>query len=142
MAQPFTIDRVFPVTPERVWNAITDPAEMKNWYFDLPGFKAKVGYRFEFMAGQPGGIQYRHLCEVTEVIPGSKLTYSWKYDGYEGDSFVSFILTKVEEGTHLRLVHAGIETFPASNPDLVPKNFEAGWTEIIGNSLAAYLAKG
>ena len=30
--------------------------------------------------------QWLHLCKVVEVIPQRKLSYSWKHDGYEGDS--------------------------------------------------------
>ncbi len=51
-------------------------------------FKAELGYKFQF----PGGTaeqQYLHLCEVTEVVVGKKLTYSWRYDGYAGNSFVT-----------------------------------------------------
>ena len=142
MEKPFEIERTFPVTPERLWNAITSPEEMRNWYFDLPGFKPEVGYRFEFMGGPPDGIQYRHLCEVTESVPGKKLSYSWRYDGYEGNSEVTWELFPEGDSTRLKLTHRGLETFPKSNPDLAAKNFAEGWTGIIGESLVAYLSKG
>lgn len=140
MGKPFEIERTFPVRASRVWSAITNPDEMKNWYFNLPGFKAEVGYEFEFMGGPPGGIQYRHLCKVTEVIPGKKLSYSWRYDGCEGNSLVTFELFPEGDSTRLRLTHAGLETFPKSNPDLAAKNFAEGWTGIIGKSLRDYLS--
>lgn len=148
MDKPFEIERTFPVSVSRLWNALVDPEEFKNWYFQLPGFKAEVGYQFEFMGGTPGGIQYRHLCEVTEVEKEKKLAYSWRYDGYEGISFVTWELFPAfgsaqsdnNPRTTLRLTHAGLETFPKSNPDLVRKNFEAGWTGIVGKSLADYLS--
>jgi uncharacterized protein YndB with AHSA1/START domain len=142
MNKPFEIERTFPVSASRLWNAITDPEEFKNWYFKVPGFKAEVGYKFDFLGGPPDGIQYKHLCEVTEVVKERKLTYSWRYDGYEGNSFVTWELFPEGNSTRLKLTHAGLETFPKSNPDLVRKNFEAGWTAFITKRLEEYLARG
>jgi hypothetical protein len=39
------------------------------------------------------------------------------------------------------LTHEGLETFPANNIDFSRENFEAGWNDIIGKSLAGYLEK-
>ncbi|MDP3581240.1 MAG: SRPBCC domain-containing protein [Ignavibacteria bacterium] len=134
------IERTFSAPIEKVWKAITDKNEMKLWYFDLAEFKAEVGFKFQFVGGPPER-QYLHLCEVTEVVSGKKLTYSWRYDGYEGTSFVTFELFGEETNTRLKLTHAGLETFPKQNPDLAKHNFVEGWTSIIGESLKKYLEK-
>lgn len=136
--EPFLIERTFSAPIEKVWKAITDKDEMKLWYFDLAEFKAEVGFKFQFIGGPPER-QYLHLCEVTEVVSGKKLTYSWRYDGYEGNSFVSFELFGEGDNTRLKLTHAGLETFPKENPDLAKHNFAEGWTSIIGESLKKYL---
>lgn len=141
MDNTFEIERTFPVSASRVWSAITDPDEMKNWYFDIPRFRAEVGHKFDFMGGSPDGIQYKHICEVTDVVNERKLTHSWRYEGYEGNSFVTWELFPEGTSTRVKLTHAGLETFPKSNPDLVAKNFAEGWTGIIGKFLADYLAK-
>lgn len=139
-AQPFTIERTFNASVSKVWKAITDKDEMKNWYFDLPEFKPEIGCKFQFEGG-PDDRKYVHLCRVTDVIPNKKLAYSWKYDGYSGESFVMFELFGEGDKTRVKLTHAGLETFPADNPDFDRKNFEAGWTKIIGTSLKNYLEK-
>ena len=136
--EPFFIERTFPATVEKVWKAITDKNEMKLWYFDLAEFKAEVGFKFQFLGGPPEK-EYLHLCEVTEVVTGKKLTYSWRYDGYKGISFVTFELFGEGANTRLKLTHAGLETFPIENPDLAKHNFAEGWTAIIGESLKKYL---
>lgn len=141
MEKSFEIERTFPVDASRLWKVITDPDEFKNWYFKLPGFKAEVGYEFEFMGGRPDGIQYRHLCVVTECVNEKKLVYSWRYEGYEGISYVTWELFPEGDSTRLKLTHAGLETFPKSNPDLDAKNFAEGWTGILSTSLANYLSK-
>jgi PhnB protein len=138
---PFTIERTFNAPSDLVWKAITNRDDMKQWYFDIKEFKAEPGFEFQFYGGQEGGIQYLHLCRVTEVVPGKKLTYSWKYDQYDGISYVTFELFPEGNKTRLKLTHAGIESFPANNPDLVRRNFEAGWTGIFDTSLKPFLEK-
>jgi uncharacterized protein YndB with AHSA1/START domain len=139
--QPIVLERVFNAPISKVWTAITDKDEMKQWYFDLAEFRPEVGFEFEFTAGHEDGIQYRHLCEITEVIPGKKLTYSWRYDGYAGNSFVTFELFEKGSQTLLRLTHTGLETFPQQNKDFAKGNFVEGWNHIINISLKEYLEK-
>ena len=139
--EPFVIERTYPAPVERVWNAITQPAEMKLWYFDLPDFKPEVGVEFQFMGGPTEDRQYKHLCKITEVIPKKKLAHSWRYEGYAGNTLVTFELFDEGTQTRLKLTHEGLETFPSDNPDLAKENFAKGWTMIIGTSLKEYLEK-
>ena len=138
--QPFVIERTLDAPIEKVWQAITDKDKMKEWYFDLKEFRPEVGFEFEFTGGTEEK-SYLHLCKITEVIPGRKLKHSWRYDGFEGNSFVSFELFPEGTKTRLRLTHEGLETFPANNPDFKKENFEQGWTDIIGRMLPEYLRK-
>lgn len=137
---PFVIERTFHASIERVWKALTDKDDMKQWYFDLPAFKPEVGFEFQFEAGEEGK-KYRHVCKITEVIVNRKLTYSWRYDGYAGISFVTFELFEENNKTRLKLTHEGLETFPSDNPDLAKERFAEGWIEIIGSSLRKWLEK-
>lgn len=139
--EPIKIELILVAPIEKVWNALTVPAEMKNWYFDLPKFKPEVGCKFEFGGGPSPEKQYLHLCEVTEVIVGKKLTHSWRYYGYEGNSFVTFDLSEQDGKTLMKFSHSGVEDFPESNPDLARKNFVAGWNHIINTGLKNYLEK-
>ncbi len=137
--EPIVLERTLNAPASAVWKALTDKDEMKIWYFDLTEFKPEVGFEFQFEAGTEKK-KYRHLCKVTEVIPNKKLTYSWRYEGYAGQSFVTFDL--LEEGpnkTKLKLTHTGVETFPPSNPDIAKKNFVEGWTSILDKSLKKYI---
>lgn len=137
-ARPLVIERVFDAPASLVWQAITETERMKQWYFHLAEFRAEPGFRFCFMAG-PEDKQYLHLCEVREVIVGERLSYSWRYDGYPGDSLVTFELLPVGGKTRLRVTHAGLETLPADNPAFARENFAEGWTHIIGTALKAFL---
>lgn len=137
--QPVVLERLFNAPASKVWKAITDKNEMKKWYFDLAEFEPETGFKFQFTGGPDPDRQYLHLCEIAEVIPEKKLTYSWRYDGYTGNSFVTFELFKQGNKTLLKLTHKGIETFPIENPDLAKENFMQGWNEIVHKSLKEYL---
>jgi len=139
-AEPIIIERTFNAPITRLWEAISDRDVMKQWYFDLAEFKTEPGFEFSFEGGKDNNI-YVHLCKVTEVIPGRKLTYSWRYKGYTGNSFVTFELNDEGEKTRLTLTHVGLGTFPANNPDFAKHNFVEGWTYIIGKSLREFIEK-
>jgi uncharacterized protein YndB with AHSA1/START domain len=137
--EPIVIERTFQAPIAKVWKAITDKDEMKKWYFDLAEFKPEAGFEFRFVGGTEEK-KFLHICVVTEVIKEKKLTYSWRYDGYEGISYVTFELFPEGEKTRIKLTHEGIESFPA-DPSFAKENFIAGWTDIIGRSLKEYLEK-
>ncbi|HMT29034.1 MAG TPA: SRPBCC domain-containing protein [Bacteroidia bacterium] len=139
--QPIIVEKIFNAPVSKVWNAITDRDEMKKWYFDLAEFTAKVGFKFQFTGGPSPERQYIHLCEITEVIPQKKLTYSWSYKGFKGISCVTFELLGEGNKTHLKLTHSGLESFPEENADFAKQNFIEGWNEIIHSSLKNYLEK-
>jgi len=138
--EPIIIERIYNAATTKVWKAISDKNEMKKWYFDLAEFKPEVGFEFQFYGGKEER-QYLHLCRITEVIVGKKLTYSWRYDGYEGISYVTFELFNEGNQTRLILTHKGLETFPVSNPDFGKENFVEGWTHIVGISLKEFVEK-
>lgn len=135
--EPFVIERTYNAPVSKVWKAITDREDMKQWYFDLAEFKPEVGFKFNFTGG-PDDRQYLHLCEVTEVVKNKKLTYSWRYDGYEGISYVTWELFDENGKTRLKLTHEGLASFP-SIPDFAKENFAQGWTEITGKNLKEFV---
>ena len=137
--EPFIIERTYAAPVKKVWKAITDKDQMKQWYFDLASFKAEVGFEFQFIGGSPEK-KYVHLCIVTEVIENKKLTYSWRYEGYPGISFVTFELFPDGEKTLLKLTHAGIESFP-DEKDFARTSFAKGWTQLIGTNLKDFVER-
>ena len=139
--EPFVIERTYSAPVDKVWQAITDKEQMKEWYFTLNDFKPEVGFEFTFPGQGTKGEKYIHLCKITEVDPGKKLTYSWRYENLPGNSFVTFELFGEGDKTRLRLTHTGLETFVTDNPDFAKESFAKGWTELIGNLLKAYVEK-
>ena len=130
---PVIIERTFNAPIETVWKAITNVNDMKQWWphlAPLESFKPEVGFEAQF------GIHHNekdflHLWKVTEVVPGKKISYDWKFGGNPGKSSVTFELFPEGDKTKLKLTHQGLETFlPESNPDLARGNFLQGWTSL------------
>jgi uncharacterized protein YndB with AHSA1/START domain len=139
-AEPFVIERTLNAPVEKVWKAITDRDQMKQWYFDLAEFKPEIGFEFTFSGGSEEKT-YVHLCKITKVEPGKLLQYSWRYDGYPGNSFVTFELFPEGDTTLIKLTHEGLETVPTDNKDFARESFSAGWTYIIGTSIKEFVEK-
>jgi uncharacterized protein YndB with AHSA1/START domain len=130
MTEPVVLERTFNAPVARVWQALTDVEQMRQWYFELKEFRPEVGFEFEFIV-EHEGMKYHHLCRVTEADPPRKIAYTWRYKDEDGNSLVTFELTPAGGKTKLRLTHEGLETFP-STASFARKNFEAGWTAIAG----------
>ena len=94
----------------------------------------------EFEGGREGRC-YVHKCRITEVVEGKKLAYTWRYEGEQGDSLVTFELFDEDGKTRLKLTHEGLETFTPTNPDLAKENFVQGWNMLIGTRLKEFVEK-
>ena len=134
--EPLVVERTFEAPVALVWRAITMKEDMRRWYFDLKEFRPEAGFEFQFVV-EHGGNRYDHRCKVTEVVPQKKIAYTWRYEGHEGDSLVTFELFAEGDKTKLKLTHEGLETFPKL-PSFARKNFVQGWTMFIGTSLKDY----
>lgn len=135
-AHPIVKEILLDAPIDDVWAAISVKEEMRKWYFDLEHFEPEKGFEFEFW-GEKDGEKFLHLCEITEANPPRKLSYSWRYENWPGESLLCFELFTQDNGTLLRLTHSGLESFP-QNDLLRRQNFEEGWTSIIDGSLAKH----
>jgi uncharacterized protein YndB with AHSA1/START domain len=139
LAETVVVERTFQAPIAKVWKALTDVDQMREWFFDLKGFKPEVGFEFGFVVEHDGNT-YDHRCKVTEVIPQKKIAYTWRFEGHEGNSLVTIELSPDGDKTRLKLTHTGLETFPKT-PAFARKNFEAGWTAIIGSELKQFVER-
>ncbi|GAA4733913.1 SRPBCC family protein [Flavisolibacter ginsenosidimutans] len=137
--EPLVVEQRYNAPAERIWQALTNKEQMKQWYFDIAEFEPKAGFEFTFN-GENEGTVFVHQCKITEVVPNKKLKHSWAYKDYEGLSFVTFELFNEGESTRLKLTHEGLESFPQTK-DFKRENFKEGWTYILGTSLNNFLAQ-
>ncbi|MGZ2371639.1 SRPBCC family protein [Ancylomarina sp. YFZ004] len=133
------VEQSFHVSVSQLWKAISELEQMKHWFFEnIESFKAEVGFETQFNV-KSGERNFMHLWKITEVIPLEKIVYSWKYEGYEGESCVSFETFITEGGSSLRVSHILINSFPQSIPEFTRESCQGGWEYFIHNRLKTFM---
>ena len=133
--QDIVVDEVLPYAPEKIWQALTSGELIGRWLMAPNGFAPVKGNRFTYQttpAGQWDGVIH---CEVLEAIPNQRLVYAWK-GGHQSNvgygaplnTVVTFTLTKVGNGTRLRLVHSG---FVLPTNETAYRNMGEGWKKCV-----------
>lgn len=136
---PIIVEQVVDAPIETVWKSITEIDLMRQWYFEnIPSFKAEIGFETQFNV-QSGSRNFLHKWKVTDVIPQKMITYNWKYEGYPGDSFVTFELSSQNSLTKLKLTHHVQKSFPDDIPEFTRESCLGGWTFFIKQRLKEFL---
>ena len=90
------LEQTYSVRAEEVWEAITGPDPMNH----------------PDQTNQPDQEEQRHLSidvwKVTEVVPGERISYEWRYHGFPGNSRVTFDLIPDGDGTRITVTHSAI----------------------------------
>ena len=138
---PLIVVQLYDASITKVWKAITDENQMKEWYFEtMNSFKPVVGFETEFNV-RDNDKDYLHIWRVTEVIPEEKISYTWRFGGYSGESLVTFEVSREDKLTKLKLTEVGIESFPQDNPGFTRESWKDGWSYLICNRLKEFLEK-
>ncbi len=138
-SKPIVVEQSFSVKPDAVWQAITKPDLMRQWYFEhIEDFRPEVGFETEFDIEVNGRI-FRHQWKITEVVPGASITYSWEYAGFPGLGSTEWKLSETAEGTKLVLISTGIESFSQDIPEFTRERGQAGWEYFINQRLPKFL---
>jgi uncharacterized protein YndB with AHSA1/START domain len=138
---PIIIEQIFDSPIKNVWNSITEITQMRQWYFsNIPKFKPKVGFETKFNVKSQDR-NFLHKWKIINVIHEKLITYNWKYEGYSGDSNVTFELFNDNNKTKLRLTHQVVESFADNISEFKRESCEAGWKYFIQQSLKEFLQK-
>jgi uncharacterized protein YndB with AHSA1/START domain len=78
------LQRHYPVAPEKVWRAWTDPQALKQWWgpggpeaVSLVQLDVRVGGRFRILFGGPRGDDHEVQGTYREVVPNRRLAFTW-----------------------------------------------------------------
>jgi uncharacterized protein YndB with AHSA1/START domain len=120
--------------PEKVWQALTDPALLAEWLLPVTDLELDPGAPFTLKAPpQPGWDGLVH-CRFLEIEAQRKLSYTWVVGDI--DTVVTFTLTPTTSGTRLGLEQSGFRRDQK-------KNFGGaryGWN-MMGGKLVDLLAR-
>jgi len=139
--EPIIVEQFFHKPIAEVWSALTELQQMRQWFFEnIPDFRPEVGFSNRFIVNNEGRV-LPHLWRIVEIDPLKKITYNWKYEGYAGDSRVTFELFGKTGGTKLRVSHKTMTDFSANIPEFTRESCLGGWQYFINQRLKEYLEK-
>jgi uncharacterized protein YndB with AHSA1/START domain len=126
------LQRHYPVAPEKVWRAWTDPEALKRWWgpggpeaVSVVQLDLRVGGRFRIVFGGPQGNEHEVQGVYKEVVPNRKLVFTWTWPRTtpERESLVTILFKPDGGGTELDFVHS--QHFDESVRD----GHQRGWSE-------------
>jgi uncharacterized protein YndB with AHSA1/START domain len=101
---------------ERVYGALTEPAQLERWIAERATVELRVGGRYAY--GWDEG-----AAKILELVPNRKLTHTWEWSGE--DTVVSWELEGSGGRTHLTIVHSGFTS------DVDSAGYKVGWTAFV-----------
>ena len=135
-SRDIVVEEVFPHSPELVWRTLTTPELVGRWLMMTPtGFEPTKGKCFTYQTTPAGEWDGVIQCQVLEATPNERLVYAWN-GGHEGNvgygarlnTIVTLTLSRVENGTRLRVVHSGFE-LPKNETAF--KGMSEGWKKVV-----------
>jgi len=138
----FVIERSYPATPERVFDAFANPATKRRWFVEGDGHEVehyemdfRVGgkerARFRLKAGTPvAGMVCTNDTTYQDIVPNRRVVFASTMS--VGEKCISASLATVEllpskAGTDLILTHQGAFFEGADGPELR----EVGWRKLL-----------
>lgn len=127
---------------DRVWRALTTPAEFGAWFrVNLNGVTFVPGQKAKGPMTYPG---FEHVIwEVTVVAmePQTRFAFNWHPYAVDPDvdyaketpTLVEFTLAAEGEGTRLTVVESGFDAIPAHRRDEALRMNDGGWAEQMRN---------
>jgi uncharacterized protein YndB with AHSA1/START domain len=109
---------------ERVWQLLTDPAELPRWWPDAAELEPRVGGRIVLNFG-PGAVS----GQITTWEPPGALGFTWIQSNMpDVELHVSFRVEDLGEGrSRVSVVHSGFDDAPAEAREAVV----SGWTNFL-----------
>jgi uncharacterized protein YndB with AHSA1/START domain len=120
--------------PERVFQAITDPMQLRNWWskegfskMDFWEWKPAKGAKYSARWDGAKGEVFSLRGEIVEFDPPRLLTYTWEPSwSKQPTSLVRWELRAAGGGTHVRVTHSGLGGYP----DAI-KDYRSGWPDAV-----------
>ncbi|PYL03765.1 MAG: SRPBCC domain-containing protein [Verrucomicrobia bacterium] len=136
------IKRFINVPRNRVYEAWTDPAQLRQWFGpenvrtrDIVA-ETRVGGKFRWDLTNPEGEEMTVQGEYRELQPGRKIVFTWQWQDDETwenhSSIVTVGLSDVAGGTELRLMHEQLPNEESRD------NHNDGWKSLL-NKLGKFL---
>src|SRR6266705_6578155 len=138
------IKRFINAPRNRVYEAWTDPAQLREW-FGPENVRtrevvadARVGGKFRWDLSNSEGERMTALGEYRELEPGKKIVFTWQWqDDEDWENHISIVTVELDDadgGTELRLAHEQLPNEESRD------GHTQGWNSVL-DKLAKFFSK-
>jgi len=105
----FVMERTLDASPERVFDAYTDPAKVAQWWgqrnntTSVEQNDVRPGGAWRFVQRDAEGNAYEFYGEYLEVVPNEKVVYTFEFAGFPGHVVTDTVAFE-PEGAGTRLI--------------------------------------
>ncbi len=130
------LERTFAATPERVFDAWTNPEVLRRWWAaavdgDTPraDVDLRVGGGYRLTMHDPGNdTEFTVMGEFTAIDPPDRIAYTWSWEGAPPvDTLVTVEFRAEGDGTRVVVTHTGL---PGAESRA---QHEHGWLAVLDN---------
>lgn len=139
--QPIQVSTLIHAPIERIWKAITEPEQLRQWFVGVDTDKIEDGTSFQFIE-LFGEEQVVHEALVLEFEENSLLRHTWTYP--ELSQWSSTVNWDLEtEGNHVKVIvtHEGIHHIAQDIPDLSPIRIYKFWDKALNKHLKIFVER-
>ena len=128
-------------TRERVWETITTPQLMRQWFADVDNETMMDGETFRFLE-MFGNLQMVHECLILEMVKPSLFRHTWAYPELsQASSTVNWDLESDGDLTEVIITHEGIHHITPDIPELTPQRLIGFWDNALNNDLKRFIER-
>ncbi len=109
----FTIERIYPTSPQRVFAAWSDAQAKNSWFAQGSDYSLdfSVGGSERLTANASEGVQYTYEARYYDIVEDERIVYA--YEMHRNETRISVSLTSVQleaiaEGTRLSYIEQGV----------------------------------
>lgn len=100
------ITRVFKATPERLWQAYTDPQQIVQWWADteIDKLDFQIGGDWRFVSHSDDGQEHAFRGKFQEIDEPKKIVRTFEYEPYPGQVMVESVAFEPQDDGHTKVV--------------------------------------
>ncbi len=123
------VSLTIPAPPPTVWNVLTDPAAILEWFGPDVTLDPGPGGAFREVWQEAEGDEMVTTGTITHWEPPGRMVLSWKNADWPAATVVEIALSEPADGrTLLRLEHSGWDSLPEERIDALIADHTAGWS--------------
>lgn len=123
MVDRILVESTVKASPDRVWDALVDPAECARWWPGLT-FEAVSGGALQERWSE-AGVEYVAHGTIREVVPNQLLRFTWSEASWEAPTTVTVTLRPARSATLVRISEEGLAQLTQGGE--VAREHEPGW---------------